>query len=137
MSRIKSRGLKIRLIVAVAAFFFIGGVAIGFVGGVAILHYRLPPFFYLNTLRHKWPFNSLVNSFNMHVYNASADIVMLGDSITESGDWARLLEQPNILNLRISGDSSAGVLNRLNQVIGHKPRTVFLMIVSGSPIPLL
>jgi hypothetical protein len=128
MSQIKSRRPSILLIAATAAVFLVGGVAIGFVGGVVILHYRLPPFFYLNTLRHKWPLNSLVNSFNMHVYDASADIVMLGDSITAFGDWAKLLRQPNILNLGISDDTSAGVLNRLNQTIARKPRTVFLMI---------
>jgi lysophospholipase L1-like esterase len=64
----------------------------------------------------------------LRVYIASANIVMLGDSITASGDWVKLLKQPNILNLGIGGDSSAGVLNRLNQIIARKPRTVFLMI---------
>ena len=122
MGRIKARGLYILLIATVAVVCFIGGFAIG--------HYRLPPFAYLSVLRQNFPFNGVVNSFIMRLHSAGAlpDIVMLGDSITENGNWAKLLEQPNILNLGISGDSSAGVLNRLKQVISYRPRTVFLMI---------
>jgi len=60
-----------------------------------------------------------------------ADVVMLGDSITEGVDWRELFPEVRILNRGIAGDTSAGVLNRLDEVIGRRPKTVFLMIGSN------
>ena len=53
---------------------------------------------------------------------------MLGDSITAQGEWAELFPEEKILNLGLSGDTSAGLLNRLDDVVGRKPRVVLLMI---------
>ena len=60
-----------------------------------------------------------------------ADVVMLGDSITEGIDWRELFPDIRILNRGISGDTSTGVLNRLDEVIGRRPKIVFLMIGSN------
>src|SRR5262245_23958393 len=60
-----------------------------------------------------------------------ADVVMLGDSITEGADWRELFPDFRILNRGISGDTSAGVINRLDEVIGRHPKIVFLMIGSN------
>lgn len=59
---------------------------------------------------------------------AQADIVMLGDSITEFADWRELLPQRSILNRGIRGDTANGVLARLDEVKARHPKTVFLMI---------
>jgi lysophospholipase L1-like esterase len=53
---------------------------------------------------------------------------MLGDSITAQGEWAELFPRAKILNLGLGSDTSAGLLNRLRDVIDRKPRIVFLMI---------
>ena len=58
----------------------------------------------------------------------NADVVMLGDSITELGNWTELLPSTNVLNRGIKGDTTSGVLKRLDEVIDRHPRTVFLMI---------
>lgn len=55
-------------------------------------------------------------------------IAMVGDSITEQGDWADLMPGDNAVNFGISGDTSAGVLKRLVQVREAQPSTVLLMI---------
>jgi GDSL-like Lipase/Acylhydrolase family len=60
-----------------------------------------------------------------------ADVVMLGDSITEGIDWRELFPDMRILNRGIGGDTSAGVLNRLDEVITRHPKVVFLMIGSN------
>jgi len=60
-----------------------------------------------------------------------ADVIMLGDSITEGIDWRELFPDVRILNRGISGDTSAGVLQRLDEVIGRRPKIVFLMIGSN------
>jgi len=49
---------------------------------------------------------------------------MPGDSLTEGIDWRELFPDVKILNRGISGDTSAGVLNRLDEVIGRHPKIV-------------
>ena len=58
----------------------------------------------------------------------SPDIVMLGDSLTEWGNWHELVPEYSILNRGISGDTSSGVLDRLQEVIERRPKVVFVMI---------
>jgi lysophospholipase L1-like esterase len=55
-------------------------------------------------------------------------IVFLGNSITEFGDWKKLLDNPNTINRGIAGDNTYGVLARLNDVISRKPARVFIEI---------
>ena len=55
-------------------------------------------------------------------------LVFLGDSLTEQGEWSELFNKPDILNRGISGDTTDGLLRRIDQVIASKPSTIFLMI---------
>ena len=56
------------------------------------------------------------------------DIIFLGNSITDGGEWAELFQNPNCKNRGISADICAGVLNRLETITKGKPAMVFLMI---------
>jgi len=56
------------------------------------------------------------------------DVVMIGDSITYGGNWNLLFGNKKIANLGINGDSTDGVLNRLEDVYLLKPKTCFIMI---------
>ena len=56
------------------------------------------------------------------------DIIFLGNSITDGGEWCELFENPNCKNRGISGDIVTGVLNRLETVTKGQPAMVFLMI---------
>lgn len=56
------------------------------------------------------------------------DIVMLGDSITQYGEWQELFENTNVLNRGIGGDTVAGVLNRLNNIVENKPNKILLNV---------
>lgn len=58
---------------------------------------------------------------------ARADLVMLGDSITEGGPWSEYLEGVPVLNRGISGELSDGALARLPSIIALKPRVVSLL----------
>jgi lysophospholipase L1-like esterase len=53
-------------------------------------------------------------------------VVMLGDSISDWGQWAELLGQP-VANRGLAGDTSSGVLARVSGV-PRSARVVFLMI---------
>ena len=56
------------------------------------------------------------------------DIVFLGDSITEGGPWEELFPDLPVRNRGVGGDTSEGVLKRLEQVTRAQPDKVFLMI---------
>lgn len=58
----------------------------------------------------------------------SGKIIFLGNSITDFGSWSELFQDAKIINRGISGDITAGVLNRLGEVIGRNPKKVFLLI---------
>ena len=56
------------------------------------------------------------------------DIIFLGNSITDGGEWAELFQNPNCKNRGISADITSGVLNRLETITKGQPAMVFLMI---------
>jgi len=57
-----------------------------------------------------------------------SDIVFLGDSITEECEWAELLENTRIKNRGISGDTTMGILHRLEDIVIAQPAKIFLMV---------
>ena len=59
---------------------------------------------------------------------SSKDIVFLGNSITNGCEWAELLGNPNAKNRGISGDTTYGVLDRLDVITKGKPAKIFLLI---------
>jgi lysophospholipase L1-like esterase len=57
-----------------------------------------------------------------------ATVVMLGDSITEWTDWNALLPSFDVANRGISGDTTEGVLERIDSIIAMHPRCVAVML---------
>ena len=57
-----------------------------------------------------------------------ADIVFLGNSITDGGEWAEMFADLKVKNRGISGDVTSGVLNRLDEVYTRLPDKIFLLI---------
>ena len=58
-----------------------------------------------------------------------SEIVMLGDSHTERHNWSGTLDAPQkVRNRGIAGDTSDGVLERLDEIIASRPHAVFLLI---------
>jgi lysophospholipase L1-like esterase len=56
------------------------------------------------------------------------EIIFLGNSITDGGEWTELLRNKRVKNRGISGDTTEGVLFRLTEVTKLKPAKVFLLI---------
>lgn len=56
------------------------------------------------------------------------EIIFLGNSITDGGEWFELLENKKCLNRGISGDVTEGILLRLDGITRVKPSKIFLMI---------
>ena len=57
-----------------------------------------------------------------------SDIIFLGNSISDGAEWSELFNDTRIKNRGISGDFTAGVLNRLDEISSRKPKKVFLLI---------
>ena len=59
---------------------------------------------------------------------SESDIIFLGDSLTDEGEWIELLENPKIRNRGISGDTTNRILERLDTIVNGKPNKIFLTI---------
>ena len=55
-------------------------------------------------------------------------VVFLGDSITQWGDWSELFGFGKILNRGIAGDNTYGLLARIDEIIRHNPKKIFILI---------
>jgi lysophospholipase L1-like esterase len=55
-------------------------------------------------------------------------VIMVGNSITEGGNWKILLKDTTVINRGISGDVTFGVLNRIKEITDRKPSKLFLLI---------
>ncbi len=58
----------------------------------------------------------------------SKDIIFMGNSITNGGEWSELLGNKYVKNRGISGDVCMGVYERLNSILKGKPAKIFLLI---------
>lgn len=55
------------------------------------------------------------------------EIIFLGDSLTEWGNWPKLFPKHNILNYGIAGNTTTDIINRLKDLKQHKPNKLFFM----------
>lgn len=58
---------------------------------------------------------------------AHRDVVLVGDSLTDRGEWAELLDRP-VANRGIAGDRIADVRARLDDVVALEPRVLLVLI---------
>jgi lysophospholipase L1-like esterase len=87
-------------------------------------------------------FNRKANIYNIHkppyyIHKKSQfellpikynSIIFLGDSITDEGEWTELLQNSNIQNRGISGDTTDRILRRLDTIIKNNPKQIYLMV---------
>jgi lysophospholipase L1-like esterase/ketosteroid isomerase-like protein len=57
---------------------------------------------------------------------SSGRVVFFGNSITEFGEWKRLLRDSGAVNRGIAGDNTFGMLDRLGEVIALRPAALFI-----------
>jgi len=56
-----------------------------------------------------------------------SDVVVVGDSLTERGEWWELLDRP-VANRGVAGDTVEAVRARLDDVAALDPRVVFVLV---------
>lgn len=59
---------------------------------------------------------------------APDDVVLLGASLVEQGEWSELLPGRRVRNRGVAGDTVADVLARLDPIVAAGPRAVFVMV---------
>lgn len=74
--------------------------------------------------------------------NSKGEIIFLGDSLTDSAEWRELLGNSRIINRGIIGDTTAGVLARMEEIVASQPEKIFLTIgindlSQGKPIAIV
>lgn len=60
--------------------------------------------------------------------DSTDEIIFLGDSITDINEWGNDFPEKKIINMGINGDTTLGVLKRIDNVIRLEPKKVFIMI---------
>lgn len=58
----------------------------------------------------------------------SNQILFIGDSLTEWGNWDKLFPNKNIINFGVADNKTSDILNRIDGVFDYKPSKVFLMM---------
>ncbi|MCP6759627.1 MAG: GDSL-type esterase/lipase family protein [Fischerella sp. CENA71] len=68
-----------------------------------------------------------INQF-IKLPQSESDVIMLGDSITDEGEWIELLSNINVKNRGISGDTTERIYYRLETILSTEPKQIFLMV---------
>jgi len=63
-------------------------------------------------------------------FHAPAAVVMVGDSLTDGAEWGELFPGAGIANRGIDGDTTDGVLERMDAILALHPAKAFVMIAS-------
>ncbi|UKO96404.1 GDSL-type esterase/lipase family protein [Nostoc sp. UHCC 0870] len=96
-------------------------------GGIVFLYQKIDDFFNDNEYNSSVYYHHKKSQFELLPYS-DKDIIFLGDSITDQGEWSELFNDNKIRNRGIGGDTVEGILNRIDQILESKPRKIFLMI---------
>lgn len=94
---------------------------------------------YVTSKLKQWQTNKLTAMYDNSFYrdkkshfealpNTTEEIVFLGDSLTDLCEWSEVFRNQNIKNRGICGDTTAGILNRINNIIESQPQKLFIMI---------
>ena len=115
-SKLLTFSLLINLIVLICLFLVVNRF-----GGLRTVYYKIKNRGLSEQYQHR-------KNLFMNLQLEKGDIVFLGNSITEQGEWAELLNMPIAKNRGISGDGVEGILDRMDRIIASQPSRVYLMI---------
>lgn len=117
------------------AFVLITACGLGALYGAATVHFQLSPYPQLMSIKKRLSSNVEPRSsyyadrkdfFEAH--GKPADIVMIGDSITDRAEWVELLGVVNVANRGINSDTTDGVIERMTSIYSTNAKKAFIMI---------
>ena len=95
-----------------------------FGAGAIVQKYKLYPPAVRNAIVGNPLYRFLADTAPNHPH---ADIVMIGDSITQGAEWKEIFPASSIANLGIAGDRSDDILRRIPTALKVTPKKAFLM----------
>ncbi|NVN79773.1 MULTISPECIES: SGNH/GDSL hydrolase family protein [unclassified Vibrio] len=69
----------------------------------------------------------IMTSDNHRHFSPNADLVLFGDSITEWAPWADIFRETSMVNRGLAGDTTTGMLRRIDTTLNVKPKLVCFM----------
>lgn len=110
-----------------------------FLLGMAVAHYHWFPYPQLKSLKQQfWPVEvTFTNNSQYYLHrksffeldtNNDYDVVFVGDSLTDDAEWHALFPQLKVANRGIQGDTTQGVLDRMDSIFSTGAPTVFIML---------
>ena len=60
--------------------------------------------------------------------DSDGDVIFAGDSITAFGRFSEFFPDVKVMNRGISNDTTEGLYNRIDEVLSHHPKKIFIMI---------
>ncbi|MBO7910635.1 lysophospholipase [Vibrio sp. G41H] len=69
----------------------------------------------------------IMTSDNHRHFSPNSDLVMFGDSITEWAPWADIFRDVSMVNRGLAGDTTTGMLRRIDTTLNVKPKLVCFM----------
>ena len=69
----------------------------------------------------------IMTSDNHRHFSPNADLVMFGDSITEWAPWADIFRDISMVNRGLAGDTTTGMLRRIDTTLNVNPQLVCFM----------
>lgn len=103
-----------------------------FIWGAFTIKYEIFPY---NLIRFLWgKFGAGSSAYHKHrkslfeSINQPADVVMIGDSLTNGAEWSELFPDIRIANRGINSDISDLVLERMAGILNTEAKRAFLMI---------
>ena len=132
MEKIKKNEInKIAFLISISINLFLLGLAIFWVGSKGGIRYAIRTVSYLlnpesidnnsfYTVDKKSLFETLPKS--------GTGIMFVGDSLTDFCEWQEFLRNVPIQNRGIAGDTTSGVLARIDNLVESRPQKVFIMI---------
>lgn len=61
-------------------------------------------------------------------FGSYASVVMIGDSLTDGAEWREMFPGLAVINRGVDGDTTAGVLKRMESITSSRARKAFIMI---------
>lgn len=111
-------------------------IASSFVYGMATVQYKVFPYELILVLKesvspkkseygtHYLHRSSFFSSFGV----TRSDVVFVGDSITEGAEWSEVFPDITVVNRGIGGDTTDGVINRIESIINTGASKAFVML---------
>lgn len=133
-------------------------VMLAFMAGIAVGHYQFFPYQQLRLVKNivtgTVPAPSVQSAdrarrmsiqarVSIHEdFDSRSDVVMVGDSITDYAEWSEMFPGISIANRGIAGDTTTGILERLDTIVATHAKTAFVMagvndIFSGDSVGVI